>query len=152
MYDIRPLGPGDLDLICRQRREMFLDAGRAPAVLEEMAAPYRAWLAPKLADGSYFGWIVEFEGRPVAGLGMSVIDWGPHPNHPTQDRRGYIQNVVVDAAHRGRGLSSRLMQLAEDEGRARGLDFLTLHATDKGRLVYDKRGWTAGKEMVLSLR
>lgn len=152
MYDYRPVGPDDLDLICRHRREMFLDAGRPAAVLDEMAGPYRAWLAPKLADGSYFGWIVEAQGEPVAGLGMSVIDWGPHPNHPGQDRRGYIQNVFVEPAHRGQGLAGRLMQMAEDEGRARGLDFLTLHATDKGRPVYDRRGWTAGKEMVLSLR
>jgi GNAT superfamily N-acetyltransferase len=151
MYAFREVGPADLDLICRQRREMFLDAGRPAAVLDEMAAPFRAWLEPRLASGEYFGWIAQADGAPVAGLGMLVIDWAPHPNHPTQDRRGYILNVWVEPGHRGQGLAGQLMRTAADEGRRRKLEFLTLHATDKGRPLYQKLGWTQGKEMVLSL-
>ena len=152
MYVYRPAGPADLDLICRQRREMFLDAGRTGAVLDEMAGPFRDWLARKLASGDYLGWIVEADGAPVGGVGMQVIDWAPGPNHPTQDRRGYILNVFVEPEHRGRGLADRLMQIAEDEGRGRGLDFMTLNATEKGRPLYARRGWAAGNEMRLSLK
>jgi GNAT superfamily N-acetyltransferase len=152
MYDYRAVTPADLELICRHRREMFLDAGRAAAVLDEMAQPFRNWLEPRLASGDYFGWIGEADGSPVAGLGMQVIDWAPGPNHPTQDRRGYILNVFVEPDHRGRGLAGRLMQMAEDEGRRRGLDFLTLNATARGRPLYEKRGWAEGNEMRLSLK
>src|SRR6185437_16783871 len=105
----------------------------------------------RLASGEYFGWIAQAGGAPVAGLGMLVIDWAPHPNHPAQDRRGYILNVWVEPGHRGQGLAGRLMRTAADEGRRRKLEFLTLHATDKGRPLYQKLGWTQGKEMVLSL-
>jgi hypothetical protein len=44
-----------------------------------------------------------------------------------------------------------LTALAVAEGR-RGLDVLTLQATDKGRPLYAKLGWTPGKEMVLALK
>lgn len=152
MYDYRPATTGDLDLICRQRRDMFLDAGRPAGVLDEMARPFREWLAPRLRSGDYFGWIAQQAGEAVGGLGMQVVDWAPGPNHPTQDRRGYILNVFVEPAHRGRGVAAALMQLATDEGRRRGLDFLTLNATDKGRPLYAKLGWSQGNEMRLSLK
>jgi GNAT superfamily N-acetyltransferase len=151
MYDYRPVGAHDLDLICRHRREMFTDSGRPASVLDAMAAPFRAWLAPRLSSGAYFGWIAQAAGEPIAGLGMQVIDWAPHPNHPAQDRRGYILNVFVEPAHRGRGVATALMTLAADEGRRRGLDYLALHATEKGRPLYQKLGWSQGKEMGLKL-
>jgi GNAT superfamily N-acetyltransferase len=151
-YDYRPVRADDLELICRHRRDMFTDAGRPATVLAAMDEPFRAWLAPRLASGDYFGWVAEAGGETVGSLGMLVIDWAPHPNHPTQDRRGYILNVNVEPEHRGRGVAAALMGLATDEGRRRGLDFLTLHATEKGRPLYARLGWTQGKEMVLALK
>jgi len=151
-YGYRSLGAHDLDLICRHRREMFTDSGRSAEVLDAMAAPFRAWLEPRLASGAYFGWIAEVAGEPIGGIGMQVIDWAPHPNHPTQDRRGYILNVFVEPAHRGRGVAGALMGLATDEGRRLGLDYLALHATEKGRPLYEKLGWKLGREMGLSLK
>lgn len=67
-------------------------------------------------------------GEAVAGLGMMVIDWPPHPSHPTQSTRGYILNVFVEPEHRGQGLARALMDLAMEEARRRGLDHLILHA------------------------
>ncbi|HEV2533492.1 GNAT family N-acetyltransferase [Phenylobacterium sp.] len=152
MYQYREVAPGDLDLICRHRREMFTDSGRPAQVLAAMAQPFRDWLAPRLASGVYFGWIAQAQGRPIGGLGMQVIDWAPHPNHPAQDRRGYILNVFVEPEHRGRGVATALMAMAADEGRRRGLDYLALHATEKGRPLYAKLGWSQGKEMGLNLK
>ena len=67
MYDYRPVAPADLDLVCRHRHEMFKASGRSDEVLTPMAAPFRAWLAPKLASGAYFGWIAEDDGAPIGG-------------------------------------------------------------------------------------
>ncbi|THD81807.1 MAG: GNAT family N-acetyltransferase [Phenylobacterium sp.] len=151
MYDYRPVGPDDLDLVCRHRQEMFKASGRSDEMLAPMAAPFRAWLAPKLASGAYFGWIADAEGQPVAGLGMMVIDWPPHPSHMDQDARGYILNVFVEPAHRGRGVAGALMARATEEGRRRGLAYLVLHATAMARPMYDKLGWAQTSEMSISL-
>jgi GNAT superfamily N-acetyltransferase len=150
-YDLRPVGPEDLDLVCRHRHEMFKASGRSDEILAPMDAPFRAWLAPKLAAGDYFGWIAEAGGAPVAGLGMMVIDWPPHPSHPTQAARGYILNVYVEPGHRGRGLAKMLMARATEEGRRRGLALMILHATAMGRPLYEQLGWAATSEMSLNL-
>jgi ribosomal protein S18 acetylase RimI-like enzyme len=148
----RPARVSDLDLIVRQRRDMFADNGHPEALLEPMVVAFRAWLAPRLAAGAYFGWIVEdVAGEPVAGLGMMAIDWGPHPLHPRQDKRGYITNVYVKPQLRGVGVARRLMTLATEEGRRRGLDLMVLHASAMGRPLYEQLGWVAGSEMMLPL-
>jgi GNAT superfamily N-acetyltransferase len=150
-YHLRPVGAGDLDLICRQRYQMFKDSGRSDDVLAPMAVGFRPWLEPRLADHSYFGWIAERDGEAVGGLGMMVIDWAPHPLHPTQAMRGYILNVFVEADHRGRGLAHTLMDRAMDEARQRGLAYVTLHASRMGRPIYEKLGWAQTTEMSFSL-
>jgi ribosomal protein S18 acetylase RimI-like enzyme len=147
---LRPLGPGDIDLICRHRESMFRDSGRSEVVIAAMAAPFRAWLAPRLADERYFGWAVRTDdGRDVAGLGMMEIDWPPHPAHPLDDRRGYILNVYVEPEARRRGLARMLMAEATAEAKRRGLSFMILHATDEGRPLYESLGWADTAEMAL---
>jgi GNAT superfamily N-acetyltransferase len=151
MTDHRPVTLADLDLVCRHRREMFKASGRTDAPLAPMSAAFREWLEPRLADGSYFGWIAMQAGQPVGGLGMMVIDWPPHPSHPTQGARGYILNVFVEPEHRGQGVAKALMALAMAEGRRRGLQYMILHATAQGRPMYDQLGWAQTSEMSISL-
>ncbi len=148
---LRPLTPADLELVCRHREEMFRESGRPSEGIAAMSAPFREWLAPRLADGRYFGWVLQEDKMAVAGLGMMEIDWPPHPLHPDDDRRGYILNVYVEPAFRRQGLARRLMEQACGEGRRRGLAYLILHATTDGRPLYDQLGWTATAEMALSL-
>lgn len=149
-YRTRPAGPQDLDLICHHRERMFREARSAEAALAPMTAHFRLWLEPRLGDGSYSGWIVEHEGKAVAGTGLIVLDWPPHPRHPFASRRGYILNVFVEPEHRGRGIATSLMKRAAHEAHSRGIPFLTLHATDAGRPVYEKLGWRPMPEMSLS--
>lgn len=58
---------------------MFRDAGRRDDVLAPMTAHFREWLKPRLADGSYFGFVLSNDGIDVAGIGLMLIEWPPHP-------------------------------------------------------------------------
>jgi ribosomal protein S18 acetylase RimI-like enzyme len=147
--EVRTVGPADLELICHHREEMFRDAGSDEQSLAAMTRHFRPWLAPRLADGSYFGFILTRNREPAGGVGLMLIDWPPHPLHPTDDRRGYVLNLFVEPDHRRMGLARRLMQLAEEELSGRGVSLLILHATEKGRPLYTELGWVAGSaEMV----
>lgn len=148
---VRQLVPGDLELICRHREAMFLEAGGDPAALRVMTEHFRPWLRVRLEDGRYYGFMVMDEGDPAAGIGLMSIDWPPHPAHPTQDQRGYVLNVYVEPAYRRRGLATALMKLAEAEFARRGLGFAVLHATEVGRPVYQALGWAATREMTKTL-
>lgn len=144
-----------MELICEHREKMFRESnapGRTEEILQTQTAHFRKWLAPRLSDGTYFGYIMEEMEQPVAGIGLMLIDWPPHPSHPTEARRGYILNVFVEPAHRRKGLAKMLMDMADAEFKRRGVGFSALHATSMGRPLYEKLGWEAGREMTKSLR
>jgi ribosomal protein S18 acetylase RimI-like enzyme len=145
--DVRALEEADLELVCRHREQMFREAGRDEAVLQTMTAQFREWLRPRLRDRTYFGYLLCEAGEPVAGIGLMLIDWPPHPSHPVSDRRGYVLNVFVEPAFRRRGLARDLMQLAEADFAKRGVQYAVLHATESGRDLYACLGWSATTEM-----
>lgn len=151
MKTIRPVRTGDLAAVCVHRRRMFEEAGFAAATLDEMDGPFAAWLAPRLEDGRYFGFVAEDEGAVIAGIGLVLLDWPPHPLHPATMQRGYILNVFVEPAYHGRGLALELMLRAEEEFRTRGVTYAVLHASALGRPVYEKLGWAATAEMAKAL-
>jgi GNAT superfamily N-acetyltransferase len=147
MISIRPVRPEDLGAICVHRRRMFAESGVAPATLDAMEGPFAIWLERQLADGSYFGFIAEENSAVVAGIGLRLIEWPPGPLHPATDQRGYILNVYVEPGFRGRGIATELMTRADEEFRRLGVVYEMLHATEMGRKVYERLGWTASPEM-----
>jgi len=145
----RPVAEQDLKLICEHRERMFAESGRTRESLRPMTAAFEQWLLPHLADGSYFGWMLEEADVVIAGLGMMIIDWPPHPSHPADHRRAYILNVFVEPEHRRKGLARRLMVLAEARARELGVGYAILHSTRQGRLLYESLGWGATSEMAI---
>jgi ribosomal protein S18 acetylase RimI-like enzyme len=151
MLDLRPVKTDDLELICRHRHEMFREAGSADAECTAMTTPFRRWLAPRLADGSYFGFIATLEHQSIAGIGLMIIDWPPHPSHPREDRRGYMLNLFVQPEHRRSGVARALLDASEREFASRGVAYLILHATSMGRPLYERNGWAQTTEMAKTL-
>jgi GNAT superfamily N-acetyltransferase len=147
----RPVTIADLALICRHRETMFREAGRQENDLTAMAAPFRRWLAKHLDLGSYFGFVVEQDGVPVASVGLMEIDWPPHPAHPDDARRGYVLNLFVEPDWRGRGIARGLMEASERAFAERGVAYAILHATAAGRPLYERLGWVPTTEMAKSL-
>jgi GNAT superfamily N-acetyltransferase len=150
MPTIRSITVGDLDLVCRHREEMFRASnapGRTEDILRSMTAAFRTWVEPRLNDGRYFGYIAEDRGTAIAGIGLMIIDWPPHPSHPLQDQRGYVLNVFVEPSHRKQGLGKMLMELGEAEIARRGVLFAVLHATRMGKPLYESLGWAGTSEM-----
>ena len=151
MSSLRPITPRDLDIVCHHRDAMFEDMAVDPRVRDEMREGFRDWVTPRLADGRYFGFLLEDAGAVVAGVGLFLLDWPPHPWHPAGQVRGYVTNVFVEAAYRGQGLARQLMAAAEAELVRRGVGFVVLHASDSGRRLYEQLGWTATTELSKSL-
>ena len=68
----------------------------------------------------------------IAGLGMMIIDWQPHPSHPADHRRAYILNVFAEPTHRRKGLAKQLMALSGQRARELGVCYAILHSTQQG--------------------
>lgn len=148
MLATRTLLPSDLDLICRHRVAMFTDGGRrAPADLAAMDSAFRLWLEPRLADGRYFGFMVEDCQNPIAGIGLMELDWSPHPSHQDDGRRGYVLNMFVEPPYRKQGIAQMLLDRTDREFEKRGIKYAVLHTRSAGRSLYEQAGWQATTEM-----
>ena len=126
MISTRPIRADDLELVCRHREQMFRESnapGRTEEILATQTAHFRPWLVKHLGDGSYFGYIVEDHGKPVAGIGLMIIEWPPGPSHPVQDKRGYVLNVFVEPSHRKQGIAKALMGRADQEFASRDVAY-----------------------------
>jgi GNAT superfamily N-acetyltransferase len=147
-FTIRPGTAEDSGIIVAHRRAMFFDGGfRDVRALDEMSAAFVPWLRRKMADGEYLAWFaIAADGSVAAGAGLWLMDWPPHMIGPGR-RRGNIVNVYTEPGSRRMGLARRLMETALDWCRSNGVRAVILHASDEGRPLYEKMGFTATNEM-----
>jgi GNAT superfamily N-acetyltransferase len=151
MFETRLATEADAGLIAEQRAKMFEDAGQAAvAELQEMMANFVEWVQPRLRDGRYVGWIVEEDGRAVAGAGSWLMDFPPHWMDAAPVR-AYLLNFYVEPAARGRGLAYSLLKSAVEDARRRGIKVVSLHASSFGKPLYERNGFEPTNEMMLKL-
>src|ERR1700721_1314823 len=101
MFETRLATAAGAPLIAAHRRAMFADMGSAaPPTLDAMTRSFEPWVARKIAEGKYLGWITEDDSIPVAGAGLLVLDWPPPRFDPAGEHRGYLLNVFVEPEFR----------------------------------------------------
>jgi GNAT superfamily N-acetyltransferase len=130
---------------------MFCEMGQPEDVrMEAMLQNFVGWVRGKLKDEKYIGWLIVEEERVVAGAGMLLMDFPPHWRDP-QPVRAYLLNFYVAPEARGGGLAYGLLKTAIGEARSRGIKVVSLHASEFGRPLYERNGFEATNEMMLSL-
>jgi GNAT superfamily N-acetyltransferase len=107
------------------------DAGRIAELLGQLGYPTSAEvvarrlerLARSDADAT---WVAELDGELVGLVGI-------HVSHSLEydGTVAKVSEIVVDEAHRGRGIGAQLMQRAEDEARRRGCVLLFLTTAER---------------------
>ncbi|MGA9353959.1 MAG: GNAT family N-acetyltransferase [Terriglobales bacterium] len=147
---IREGGPGDLETILDHRWSMFRDMGEGSVEeLDRMVEVARPWLARALADGTYRHWLaVDGAGRVAGGGGVLLSPWPANPFDPCVER-AVILNVYTEAEFRRRGIAQRVMAVIIAWAEAYGLRGVNLHASDEGRVLYEKLGFVQTNEMRL---
>ena len=147
-YTIREATIADTEAIVGHRRDMFFDMGHQdPAVLDEMAKSFRAWLNDKMSSEEYRGWFaIAEDGSTAAGAGVWLMNWPPGL-FTSEPWRGNILNVYTQHAHRRRGLARRLVTTARDWCRAKGIHVVILHSSKEGRPLYESLGFQPTNEM-----
>lgn len=139
--------PEDAPIIARHRHRMFVDAGRADnSALRRVTDAFEQWLPPMMQAGKYMGWLALLERNVIAGAGLMIMDWPPHPLDPGP-YRGYLLNVYVEPEFRRKRIASNLIELALAEARNRKIRVVSLHATEEGRPLYESSGFRRTNEM-----
>jgi GNAT superfamily N-acetyltransferase len=152
---IREAGLADLETILHHRRSMFRDMGEGSvAELDRMVEVARPWLARALGDGSYCHWLAvdssgaDTSGAVAGGGGVLLSPWPANPFDPCTER-AIILNVYTEAGFRRRGIARQVMRVILAWVEARGLRSVNLHASDEGRVLYEKLGFVQTNEMRL---
>ena len=148
MLVTRTATAADASLITHHRRRMFVDAGRADnQVLGVMSHHFEPWVAKMIDEQKYIGWLTCDEDRVVAGAGLLLLDWPPHPLDPRSTQRGYLLNVYVEPEYRRKKLASHLIDMALAEARRRKIRVVALHSTEEARRLYESNGFRQTNEM-----
>lgn len=144
--EYRRITPDALDLLVPTRIEVLRAANRLgdDADLSRVEVESRAYYQSALADGSHVGYLA-FDGRDFVGAGgVSYYRVMPTYHNPTGEK-AYIMNMYVRPAYRRLGIATHLLDLLVQDARARGIVEITLEATDLGRPLYEKYGFTPMK-------
>jgi ribosomal protein S18 acetylase RimI-like enzyme len=142
---VRWAGVDDVAELVRLRGVMF-DSMAIAGVAEADRAMAEV-LAEGLVSGTFFAAVVDGDepGRLAAcGVGMTAQRI-PGPHNPS-GRYGYVQSMVTDEAHRGRGFARAVLELLMTRFAADGVVRVDLHATDLGARLYRSMGFTEGPQ------
>jgi GNAT superfamily N-acetyltransferase len=157
---VRRATPEDSDIIASHRARMFQDMGLLPVELfDEFRVKCRNDIRAAIESGKYIGWLVPDPKDPTriaAGAGVIVRKIPPIPIPGAGDktkiydgRQAPIVNVFTEPTWRRRGLARQLMETIIAWCRDDGIDSVVLHASDDGKELYEKLGFSGTSEMRL---
>jgi len=148
---IREATAADLETIMRHRRRMFIEMGfRDETALVAMEATSAPFIKAGMADGSFRAWLAEIDGKVVAGGGVVIVGYPSSP-HDQTPRRAWVLNMYTEPEHRGRGLAQSTIEAMITWCRREEFSWVSLHASDAGRHLYEKLGFVPTNEMRLKL-
>lgn len=114
----------------------------------------RAYFAQTIADGRYVGWVAALDdpsGEIVGGAGLQLRELLPRPDGARErlvrGPQGLVLNVYTERAWRRLGVADALMRELLRWCRENGIESVVLHASDEGRPLYEKLGFTPTNEM-----
>ena len=135
-------GLDQLDLLASTRIEVLRAANRLDDSVDMtgVGRQSRDYYVKALADGTHTAYLA-FDGDDFVGAG-GVSYYRVMPTYHNPDGwKAYIMNMYVRPAYRRRGIATHILDLLVQDARARGIDCVTLEATDAGRPLYAKYGF-----------
>ena len=146
----------DIPALVNHRRKMFEDIAALKGELYEQAGldamdtAYAVLLRYEIPAGTMRAWVIEDGGRIAASGALKFTDWLPRPDG---GRRGlvYAHSVYTEVAYRRKGLARRILNAMIDDCRANKWSRISLHASERGRPLYESLGFVDTNEMRLIL-
>lgn len=150
MIEYRIAAGEDMELLMGSRLEMLRVVNDLPeayefdTVLERESRDY-------FAAGDQTTILAMEQGEVIGCATLCYLRMMPTFSHPT-GKRAHLMNVYTREQYRRQGIAARMVERLIQEARARGVTEISLDATESGRPLYERLGFTASQEcMVLSL-
>jgi GNAT superfamily N-acetyltransferase len=98
---------------------------------------YRRWAGREMKAGRLVAFLVETcNDRPAAGGVVWLRQVQPSPRY-AGGRLPYLMSMYTEPEFRGKGFATRVVKDAERWARSNGYPWMTLHASETGRLLYE---------------
>ena len=143
----------DAELLAQLRINMRRERETAPPPENEEAFLMAnvEFFRKAVADGSYVGIIAEENGIP-AGTGGVCLHIHPPSYSVPNGKTACILNMYTVPEFRGRGVAGHILGALVDEARQLGCCKIFLNASDMGKPLYQKFGFSdVSNEMVFDL-
>ena len=146
----------DIPALVSHRRRMFedmyaqKDVVRNRAAYDAMDTAYADILRYEIPAGSTRAWVIDDGGIIAASGALKFTDWLPRPDG---QRRGlvYVHSVYCAPEYRRQGLARRILQAMIAYCHENGWPRISLHASDRGRGLYEELGFMPTNELRLIL-
>lgn len=137
---LRRATAADANEVARLRWQFTAELGHPTENLEAFR-PTFATTWRRLTDGGpLLAWVAEVDGALIGIVCLETVAKIPRPN-PRSRAFGYVTNVYVEPAWRGRGIGERLMQVLIEESRALGHGMLVLWPSERSAEFYARLGF-----------
>lgn len=152
-FALREGSEDDIHLLSVHHRKMFEEiwAKKGGSIDipagEEIEQAYAGKLRVELPAGLCRAWIVEKEGEVAASGAITIVSLVPTPMD-LSSRVAYLHSVYTEPEMRGRNLAARIVKAAIDFCRKSGIKRVILNASEAGRPVYERIGFTSYPEMM----
>jgi ribosomal protein S18 acetylase RimI-like enzyme len=151
MYTVRRAELKDIPVIVSFRIKMFRSFMGDSHDFDRISEFENRQLREDAEKNQFVAWVAETEdGEIVACSAVSFYKLPPKPWN-LEGNYGFISSMFTEPDHRRRGLGTSLLQAALDYTSSQGITHVTLHASEKGKALYQSFGFTDTNEMRLVL-
>lgn len=155
-FAVRQADSSDIPHLARHRVGMFRDMGQlAPQHERAMEQATISFLRAAMPRGDYLAWMAESQATPstvIGGAGVHLRAILPRPRGDGGLELGpeaIVLGMYVEPEWRRRGVAEALMRALLATLDARGIKRIVLHASNDGRRLYERLGFTPTNEMRL---
>ncbi|MCY7150907.1 GNAT family N-acetyltransferase [Streptococcus gallolyticus subsp. gallolyticus] len=133
----------DLEILVSTRVNVLRSANQLDLSVDmkEVEKSSRLYYQEALASDNHTAFLVYNDDDNVIGAGAVSYYQVMPTYHNTSGKKAYIMNMYVAPEHRRKGIATKLLDLLIADSKERGIDHITLEATQMGRKLYENYGF-----------
>ena len=133
----------DIELLTTSRVEVLKAANKLDDDVDmtEVENTSREYYKKALADGSRLAVLVMDGDKFIGAGGVSFYQVMP-TYHNTSGKKAYIMNMYTNPNYRRKGIAYKTLDMLVEAAKDRGIKQISLEATEMGRPLYEKYGFT----------
>jgi GNAT superfamily N-acetyltransferase len=150
-WNIRRATADDIEALVRLRVAMMAETnghdGDAESPSAALAEANRTYMRGAVTSGEFVAYVAEADSVIIAASGVTLYRTAPNSGN-LSGVQAYILNMYTLPEWRGRGLASALVERLAEHARSAGATRVALRATDAGRSVYERLGFTSDSQFM----